>query len=108
MAVVVVATVRPQAEHRDDVWTALESAAPQVHAEDGCDLWALHEAKGTFVVIEQWRDPAALRAHGSGPVFTDLTQALEGKLEAPLEVEVLTPKSVGDFDRGAVRPPRPE
>jgi quinol monooxygenase YgiN len=104
MAVVVVASVRPEAERRDDVWAELEKAAPQVHAEDGCELWALHEAKGAFVIIEQWRDPAALKAHGSGPVFTGLTRALEGQLEAPLDVQVLSPKSVGEPSRGLIRP----
>jgi quinol monooxygenase YgiN len=108
VGVVVVAAVRPETEHRDDVWGQLEKAAPQVHAEDGCELWALHEAKGAFVIIEQWRDGEALKAHGSGPVFTKLTRALEGKLEAPLDVQVLTPRSVGDSERGAVRPLRPE
>ena len=103
MAVVVVASVRPEAQHRDEVWAELEKAAPDVHAEDGCELWALHEAKDAFVIIEQWRDGDALKAHGSGPVFTGLTQVLDGKLAAPLDVQVLKPRQAGDEARGAVR-----
>ena len=103
MAVVVVASVQPKAEHWQSVWAELEKAAPKVHAEDGCELWALHEAKDAFYLIEQWRDGDALKAHGSGPVFADLTRAIDGSLLAPLDVKVLTPHGVGDPARGVVR-----
>lgn len=96
--------MRPEVEQREGVWTELEKVAPEAQAEDGCELWALHEAKDAFVIIEQWRDGDALKAHGTGPVFTALTQALAGKLAAPLDVQVLKPRNGGDPGRGEVRP----
>ena len=42
MSVVVVATVTPLPEHVDAVRQALLAAVPQVHAEPGCELYAMH------------------------------------------------------------------
>ena len=50
---VVVATITPQPEHARAVREAVLSAVPQVHAEEGCERHALHEARGgSLVVIE--------------------------------------------------------
>ena len=43
MSVVVVATFTPKPENRFDVLTALKNAVEQVHDEDGCELYALHQ-----------------------------------------------------------------
>ncbi len=46
---VVVATVIPQPDHAQ----AVGEAVPQEHAEEGCERYALHEARdGSLVVIE--------------------------------------------------------
>jgi quinol monooxygenase YgiN len=103
VALVVVATVTPLPECRAEVLAELEKAAPLIHAEEGCELWALHEAKASFVLVEQWRDPSALKAHGGGPAFTELTAAIGSKLDKPLEVQVLTPRPAGAPALGAVR-----
>lgn len=105
MALVVVATITPRPENRDTVLAELGKTAPLVHAEEGCELWALHETNDAFVVVEQWRDPQALRAHGAGPAFTALSTAIEPMLASPLQVQVLTPHAVGDPALGAVRAP---
>ena len=103
MALVVIASVTPRSEHRDEVLADLEKAAPLIQREEGCELWALHEAKGAFVLVEQWQDPAALKAHGAGSAFTELNRAIEDKLESPLQVQVVTPLVTGDPSLGAVR-----
>ena len=45
MPVVVVATITPKPEYRDEVIAAMKKAVPLVHAEDGCELYALHADK---------------------------------------------------------------
>jgi len=42
MSIVVVATITPKPEHTDEVAAAFAGVIPQVHAEDGCELYALH------------------------------------------------------------------
>ncbi len=104
MPVVVMATITPLPERRDAVRTALEAALPAVHAEGGCDLYALHETRETFVLIEQWRDREALQTHAQGPAFTTLTAALDGALASPMAVQTLRPLAGGSPQQGALRP----
>lgn len=42
MSVVVVATIVPLGGHREKVLAALDEVIVNVHAEDGCELHALH------------------------------------------------------------------
>ena len=64
MSVVVVATITPRADQVDAVREAILAAVPQVHAEPGCELYAVHEGDGSFVMIERWESPEALKVHG--------------------------------------------
>ena len=103
MSVVVVATITPQSEHAQAVREAVLAAVPQVHAEEGCERYALHEARdGSLVMIEQWASPEALAAHGRGEPFTELSRQLEGKLAGAPELKVLTAVPVGDDGKGAL------
>jgi quinol monooxygenase YgiN len=64
---------------RADVLRHFKANVPAVHAEDGCieyrpvidaaDFGGFQTAMGadTFMVIEKWRDAAALRAHAAAP-----------------------------------------
>ena len=103
MSVVVVATITPQSEHADAVREAVLAAVPQVHAEEGCERYALHEARdGSLVMIEQWASPEALAAHGKGEPFTELSRQLEGKLAGAPELQVLSPVPTGDDAKGVL------
>ncbi|MGY1639731.1 putative quinol monooxygenase [Geodermatophilus sp. SYSU D00703] len=103
MAVVVVATISPQPEHRDSVREAVLSAIPQVHDEPGCERYALHEGQdGRLVMIEQWESPEALATHGKGEALTALSRALEGKLTGQPELQVLSAVPAGDDVKGAL------
>jgi quinol monooxygenase YgiN len=101
--VVVVATITPRPEAVDAVREALLAAVPQVHAEPGCELYALHEGDGGFVMVERWESPEALRAHGKAEALTALGAALEDKLAAPLDVRRLTAVPAGDPGKGTVQ-----
>jgi quinol monooxygenase YgiN len=78
MSVVVVATVVPLAEHRDEVIAAFKETIEQVHGEDGCELYALNEAPDRLIMIEKWASPEALRVHSKGAALTALNPKLAG------------------------------
>jgi quinol monooxygenase YgiN len=101
MSVVVVATVYPVAEHRDEVLAAFAHAVERVHVEDeGCELYALHEGRDRFVMIEKWTNGEALRAHGEGPTLEALHSAIAGKIVGDIEVQVLRPHPAGTDEQG--------
>jgi quinol monooxygenase YgiN len=104
MAVIIVATAFPVPEFRDEVIAAFAAAQEKVHAaEDGCLLYALHEgADGRLVMIEKYTDEAAVAAHQRGAGLAGLIAALDGKLSAPVDVQVLTPHPAGSADKGAL------
>jgi quinol monooxygenase YgiN len=61
---------------RDEVLAAFRDNMPAVHAEDGCIAYEpVVDAAGFpglvgpdgFVVVERWRDAAALKAHAVSP-----------------------------------------
>lgn len=101
MSVVVVATIIPKPEHRFDVLTAFKNAVEQVHDEDGCELYALHQNDDRLVMIERWSSPEALRVHGTeSPALKTLNAEIKGKLEGPLEVIRLEAVPAGDNTKG--------
>ena len=102
MSVVVVATITPRPDAVDAVREAILAAVPKVHAEPGCELYALHEGDGVFVMVERWESPEALRVHGKAEALTALGAALADKLAAPLDVRRLSALPAGDPDKGAV------
>jgi quinol monooxygenase YgiN len=103
MSVVVVATVHPTAEHRDEVIAAFVAAAEKVHpSEDGCELYALHTGKDRLVMIEKYTDMDALVAHGQGAALADLGAAIKDKIVGDLDVQVLRPHPAGDAAKGAL------
>jgi quinol monooxygenase YgiN len=102
MALVVVATLVPVPEHRDEVIAALETAIGKTHtAEEGVLLYALHEGRdGRLVMIEKYADDAAFAAHGKSPALAELGGTLKGKLSAPMDVQVLSPHPAGSVEKG--------
>ena len=104
MSVVVVAYVHPEPEHRDEVIAALEDAIARVHAEDeGCELYALHEADdGRLVFVEKWASAEALGAHAAAAPLAEANARLEGKTSRPAEVLVLRPHPAGTQAQGTL------
>ena len=95
MSVVVVATFLPNDGMRDDVVAALEVAAQSAHAEDGCELYAIHTGKDRVVLVEKYADMDALTAHGSTPALAELVTALDGKLRGDMDLQILRPSPTG-------------
>ena len=102
MSVVVVATLTPKADSVDAVRESILAAVPKVHAEPGCELYAVHEGAGTFVMVERWESLEALKTHGSAEALTTLGGQLAGKLEAAPDVRRLTALPAGNPEKGAV------
>ena len=102
MSVVVVATITPKADQVDAVRDALLAAVPKVHAEPGCELYAVHEGDGQFVMVERWESPEALKVHGRAEALTTLGGQLADKLAAPPEMRRMAPLPAGDAVKGAL------
>ena len=99
-AVIVVATVIPIPEQRQEVIDAFVDVIPRVHAEEGCDLYALNEGSDRLVMIEKWASAEALDAHARGPLLAELQTRLAGRLIGGLEVQVLTAHPAGTDGQG--------
>lgn len=97
MSIVVVATITPKPEHTDEVAAAFAEIIPQVHAEDGCELYALHRAGDQLIMIERWASPEALDQHSKGAA---LNPALRGKVTGPAQIVVSHPLPAGDPAKG--------
>jgi len=100
MPIVVVATITPKPEHTDEVAAAFAGIIPQVHAEDGCELYALHRAGDQLIMIERWASPEALDQHSKGAALAALNPALRGKLTGPAQIVVSHPLPAGDPAKG--------
>ena len=102
MSVVVVATVFPVPDHRDEVLAALKQTVPLVHAEDGCDLYALHEGPDRFVLIEEWASDEALSVHAKAQALADLRTQLAGKTVGDLDIQLMTAVPAGTEEQGSL------
>jgi len=101
--VVVTAYFYPRPGTRDQVLAALEPAIAAVHEEDGCELYAIHDAPdGSIVMLEKWESAELLDAHGQGDPVARLNVALDGLLAQPAAVTWLGPLPVGDAAKGAL------
>jgi quinol monooxygenase YgiN len=94
--VIVVATIHPLPGKIDDVIDAFRAVIPLVHAEPGCELYALHRTEDTLVMIERWESTDALKVHGKAPALADLGKSLAGLVASAPTVERLEPVPVGD------------
>ncbi|MQA03779.1 MAG: antibiotic biosynthesis monooxygenase [Streptosporangiales bacterium] len=98
----VVATIWPKAEHRQAVVDVFRAVVPKVHEEDGCELYALHEADDRLVLVEQWTSGDALQAHLDGPTIVELNAGLNGRTERQADVVIMSPVPLGDPGKGVV------
>jgi quinol monooxygenase YgiN len=101
-AVVVTAVFTPAPGRREDLRAAIEGALPDVHAEDGCLLYAHDAADGTLVLIEKWESQELLDAHSTGEPVKRLRAAIDGLVEGPAAVVTMTPLPAGDPVKGCI------
>jgi quinol monooxygenase YgiN len=105
VSVILVASVRPLLEFYEEVAAACRELITSSHAQDGCEVYALHDSNdGRLVMIEKWASPEALQAHGESNVVTTMRASLDGKVDGPVEVIRLTPRPVGSLSQGQLWP----
>jgi quinol monooxygenase YgiN len=102
MSLVVVATIIPVPEHRDEVVAAFTATIARVHGEDGCELYALHEGDDQLVMIEKWASQEALDTHSAGPALRELGGQLKGRIVGRPDVRVLRPHPAGTEEQGTL------
>jgi quinol monooxygenase YgiN len=102
VSVVVVATITPLPEHRDEVIAAFTETIPQVHGEDGCELYALHQAEDRLIMVEKWASREALATHSKGAALAAMNPKLAGKVAGRSQVIVLDAVPAGDPAKGAL------
>jgi len=100
---VVVATMTVKPESVDAVRDILTRAVEEVHDEPGCQLYSLHQAGETFVFIEQWADPEALKTHSTAPAIGKMFSAVGEHLDGAPDIKMLEPVPAGDPDKGQLR-----
>ena len=102
MSVVVVATFQPAPGKIDDVIEVLTSVIPDVHEEDGCELYALHRGDDTLVFIEKWASPEALSAHSGGTATAGVGPRMKGLLAGRPQITVLEAVPAGTAEQGVL------
>ncbi|WP_406689959.1 putative quinol monooxygenase [Saccharopolyspora sp. ID03-671] len=99
--VVVTAVFHPVPGKRDELETVLKSVIPDVHEEQGCLLYALHEAPGeTLVLIERWESRELLAAHQRADAVARLNAEVVGLLQSAPEVVTMSALPCGDEAKG--------
>lgn len=85
----------------------LRETQEQARSEPGCVAYAFAEVVGDpghYVVVQEWRDAAALEAHYASPAFRRYQEAVGEFLARPSEVrvhrvaETLRPADPGPMD----------
>ena len=102
MSVVAIVTAFPVPAYRAEVIAAFEAAIKRVHDEPGVELYALHEGPDRLVMIEKYTSEQARSDHRRGAALADLRSALDGKLGADLDVQILMPHPAGNAQKGAL------
>jgi quinol monooxygenase YgiN len=99
--VVVTAVFHPAPGRKDELVAALRTTIPGVHEEDGCRLYAIHDAEdGTITMIEKWDSREALAAHAAGSAVEALRAAVAGLVTGPTTVTTMDPLPAGTPEQG--------
>jgi quinol monooxygenase YgiN len=101
VSVVVTAVFHPVPGRTSDLIDALRASIPAVHQEEGCRLYAIHNADdGTITMIEKWDSREALAAHAAGPAVKALDAAVAEFIAQPTTVTTMTPLPAGTSHQG--------
>ena len=92
--------MKAKPESVDTVREILKRTVAAVHAEPGCQLYALHESDATFIFVEQWADTDALQTHSTAPAVTGMFKDVGEHLAEAPDIKVAQPIPVGDPAKG--------
>jgi quinol monooxygenase YgiN len=100
---IVIATFTPVEGKTEDVIAVLEDVIPDVHREEGCELYALHqEITGHLVLVEKWTSRELWQIHSGADTVTRIQGGLAGLLEGEADVREMYSHVVGEKTHGAL------
>ncbi|WP_040796977.1 putative quinol monooxygenase [Nocardia higoensis] len=103
--IVIVATIVAKPGREDEVEKVFADAAPAVHAEEGCLLYALHKKTGepgVFVMVEKWASQEALGAHMQSAPMQQIGAGLLDVLAGAPDIQTLEAVPAGDPELGVL------
>ena len=101
--VIVTAIFTPVEGRKDALVAALTATIPGVHAEQGCELYAIHDAAdGTITMLEKWSSSDDLAAHSDSDAVHALQAAIDGLVVQPVVVTTMSPIPAGTREQGLV------
>lgn len=103
MSVVVVATITPKPGRLQDLLDAMAATVPLVHAEPGCELYAVHTDGTAIIMVERWESPEALRVHSKGDNLRAFGEATADALAGAPVVVVTENVPFGDPSKGSIQ-----
>lgn len=103
MSIVVVATLSPRPGRLPDLIAAMGATVPLVHAEPGCELYAVHSDGTSVIMVERWESSEALAAHARGDNLKTFGEATREILAGAPVVVVTESIPFGDATKGAIQ-----
>lgn len=89
--IVIHAFIKVQSAHRDRFLELADDAMKGSKAEEGNISYHLYEdtkEENTFVMVEEWKDLAAVKFHGKTEHYISFKEKSKDILAAPTQVEV--------------------
>ncbi|TLP96781.1 antibiotic biosynthesis monooxygenase [Nesterenkonia salmonea] len=103
MTVVVTAVFQPKEGKKAELVEAMRRGIEAVHQEDGCELYAIHDAEdGTVTMLEKWTSVEALDTHGEGEPVRQLLADITDLIDGVPVVTRMTPIPMGADKQGAL------
>jgi quinol monooxygenase YgiN len=90
---VLIGDIQAQIPRRAELEAAMLAAQSDAREQDGCISFSFAAAVGEpghFLVVERWRDRAAMEAHFRSPSFVAYQAAITGLLARDTELRVYT------------------
>ena len=89
MAIGIIATLKVQTDKAAEAEEAFRALQAQVNQnEDGCIFYSFFKAaEGEYVVLESYKDEAALEAHGKSDYFKAAGKQMMGFMAAPPDIK---------------------
>ncbi|WBU38013.1 putative quinol monooxygenase [Homoserinibacter sp. YIM 151385] len=101
--VIVTAVFHPAPGAKERLIEAMGPGIAAVHAEPGCELYAIHDAEdGTITMIERWTSAEDLAAHAAGEAIALLNRDIDGLLASPVVVTRMSALPAGDAAKGVL------
>ena len=103
MSVVVVAILTPKAGRVQEVLDAYAVVSPLVHAEAGCELYAVHTDDQLVILVERWTTQDDLDRHANGDPLRRLGSLIDDALERPYDAFFLRNLPFGEPVLGTIQ-----